>query len=487
MTNDIATRHVSLDNRPGKKLDRYHRGNGTFTKRDYDELCAIGGVPIPILDLAKAYAEKTIAKPDVGANDHLNIDDSGNVTAAAKTTAMAEEPQALPVGAVDYLNMPIPDKFKMVDAADLSEEDDKKDWVIRDVFAAGEFSYVAGVPGAGKSVIIGDASCSIACGLSDWHGHEIDRPGFVLYFAAERAPLVRRRMRAWFKHNGIRQGSANLTVVSASVNLTSEKFEDVDSIIAIIKQKEAETGKVCRFIVFDTLSRVFGPGDQHHPKDMMKLVNSVYRIMEVITGAHILLVHHTTWAGDRAKGAIDLDGSVDVSFMVDDRGGIKVMRNDGANDGEEGDVVGYTLESVELSIDENGAPINAPVVVKAEIPERERQAPANANYGKLGQKKGKAIDTGTERYRHGSIVIEIIRDIHERASKAKGIEADMSKCAAPVDVVKEAFLDRMGYMQTTDRKRKNKMNGWFNRAKESLEERNSFVVVDKTFVLPEVD
>lgn len=100
---------------------------------------------------------------------------------------------------VDWLAFEIPAKFNMVMAKDMTADDDKKTWIIKDVFAAGEFSYIAAVPGAGKSVIATDAACHIAAGLSEWHGMRIHNPGFVLYFAAERARLTRRRVRAWLK------------------------------------------------------------------------------------------------------------------------------------------------------------------------------------------------------------------------------------------------------------------------------------------------
>ncbi|WP_275552130.1 hypothetical protein [Bradyrhizobium sp. MOS001] len=114
----------------------------------------------------------------------------------------------------------------------------------------------------------------------------------------------------------------------------------------------------------DTLTRTFGPGDQHQSKDMAKYVRSCDTIIAE-TGSHLTVVHHTSWAGERGKGAIDLDGAVDASFMVKKNAAGHVLECDGTNDGEEGVICNFRMESVDLGTDEEGEPITAPVVAKA--------------------------------------------------------------------------------------------------------------------------
>jgi hypothetical protein len=85
-----------------------------------------------------------------------------------------------------------------------------------------------------------------------------------------------------------------------------------------------------------------------------------------LTGAHLTVVHHTAWSGERGKGAIDLDGAVDASFLVSKNAGTYTLKCDGANDGEEGTIATFTLQSVEIAKDEEGEPTTAPVVVPGE-------------------------------------------------------------------------------------------------------------------------
>ena len=86
--------------------------------------------------------------------------------------------------------------------------------------------------------------------------------------------------------------------------------------------------------------------------------------------AHIAAIHHSPWSDDRGKGAIDLDGAIDVSFVVnvDGTGPAKVFTLEctGANDGEEGPVTSFRLESIALGTDDDGNVTTAPVVVQAD-------------------------------------------------------------------------------------------------------------------------
>jgi len=89
-----------------------------------------------------------------------------------------------------------------------------------------------------------------------------------------------------------------------------------------------------------------------------------------VTGAHVAAIHHSGWSGDRGKGAIDLDGSVDVSYgvSVSGTGTAKIFKLEctGANDGDEGAIMSFRLDSVELGTDADGTVTNAPVVVQVE-------------------------------------------------------------------------------------------------------------------------
>jgi hypothetical protein len=125
----------------------------------------------------------------------------------------------------------------------------------------------------------------------------------------------------------------------------------------------------CVLIILDTVTRTFGPGDQHQSRDMSKYIQSVDTLSRA-TGAHVAAIHHSPWSDDRGKGAIDLDGAVDVSFVVKVQGtGLAktfTLACTGSNDGEDGPIMSFRLESVALGTDADGKITTAPVVIKVD-------------------------------------------------------------------------------------------------------------------------
>jgi hypothetical protein len=235
----------------------------------------------------------------------------------------------------------------------------KKETVVKGMLGAGEFTMISGLPGSGKSVIVTDLACHIAAGLP-WMGRKV-KQGLVIYVAAERKKLTERRMMAFRKKHGVKD--LPLLVLGGLIDMTTGTLHA--TAIAMAAKKAAEiTGQPCVWIIIDTLTRTFGPGDQHQSKDMAKYVRSCDTIIAE-TGSHLTVVHHTGWAGERGKGAIDLDGAVDASFMVKKNAAGHVLECDGTNDGEEGVICNFRMESVNLGTDEDGEPITAPVVVKS--------------------------------------------------------------------------------------------------------------------------
>jgi hypothetical protein len=239
-----------------------------------------------------------------------------------------------------------------------------KEEILQGVLGAGEFSLFVAKPGTAKSVLVGDIGCHIAAG-KDWHGRKVEQ-GLVVFFAAERKKLTERRVAAWRKKQGVT--NIPFVVVGGKLDLTTGLI-DAKTLGATIKSLEAKSGFKCVLIILDTVTRTFGPGDQHQSRDMQRYVQSVDELHRATT-AHIAAIHHSPWNEDRGKGAIDLDGAIDVSFVVNVKGKgpakAFTLECTGANDGEEGVVTAFRLESVELGTDADGKVTTAPVVVQVD-------------------------------------------------------------------------------------------------------------------------
>lgn len=261
------------------------------------------------------------------------------------------------------------------------DEDMPKEEIVKGAFGVDEFTMISGKPGSGKSVITTDLACHVAAGM-EWHGRPV-KQGLVIYIAAERKALTKRRMRAFRKHHGI--DDIPLAVLGGMLDLTSG-LADANAIIQMVKAAEEYSGQRCVWVIVDTLTRVFGPGDQNTSKDMTKFVQACDTIREGISGTHLTVIHHTGWAGDRGKGAIDLDGAVDASFLVKKEAAGYILECDGTNDGDEGIIARFRMEGVQVG-EKDGEPTMAPVVVPTDAVTAGERLVAN-----ITGHKAKALD-----------------------------------------------------------------------------------------------
>lgn len=353
-----AARSCGVAQKDGDRAtaDRIKRGleKTQNTPRDLSHVETTGGdydnTPInrdAIDSIIKSAKTKKAAKAAAADNDNV-ASEKPEKAAIAPTPELANmDAQATPKKR---------ERFELT-WFDQIEEGKPKEEFIKKVLGESEFTTISGLPGTGKSVIVTDMACHVAKGM-DWHGRKV-RQGLVIYVAAERKKLTERRMMAFRKKHDVHD--VPLLVIGGRLDFTKD-LNDAKALIGAIKEAEEATEMKCVWVIIDTLTRVFGAGDQNASKDMSRFVQSCDEILAE-TKAHVTAIHHSAWSGERGKGAIDLDGAVDASFMVKKEHGKYKLVCDGTNDGEEGDILAFTMESVEIGIDEEGEPTTAPVVV----------------------------------------------------------------------------------------------------------------------------
>jgi hypothetical protein len=145
-----------------------------------------------------------------------------------------------------------------------------KDELVKGVLGTGEFSLFVAKPGTAKSVLLVDIGCHIAAGI-DWQGRKV-KQGLVVFFAAERKPLTERRVAAWRKRHDLT--NIPFAVVGGKLDLTTG-LVDATALASTIAELELKSGHPCVLIIVDTVTRTFGPGDQHQSRDMSKYIQSV--------------------------------------------------------------------------------------------------------------------------------------------------------------------------------------------------------------------
>ncbi len=184
-------------------------------------------------------------------------------------------------------------------------------WLVPGVLTEGSLAAIYGAPESGKSFLAVDMSMAIAGGV-DWHGRQVERGG-VLYIAAEGAPGLGKRFRAW-KMDRCAQGCRfDLHLMRDDLNLAAEK----DGGARAFAQAVADELGPLRLIVIDTLNQTAAGADENSAKDMGRYIASM-KLLRNATGAAVVVVHHSGKdLGKGMRGSSALLGAMDTTVEVE--------------------------------------------------------------------------------------------------------------------------------------------------------------------------
>ncbi|MGU3538113.1 AAA family ATPase [Methylobacterium sp. A54F] len=253
-------------------------------------------------------------------------------------------------------------------AFDDVETEIRKEWTIAGLIGVGELSVWFGAPGEGKSLAIMDAGLHVAAGLP-WHDR-LTRRGAVLYVAAERPGLVKRRVAAWRKRHGL--SGLPFGIVPGRFDFSTAK-DDAEEIARIAAEYELTTGYAVALIIIDTKARTMGGGDENSARDMARYVDHVSLIQDQ-TGAHVAIVDHTPHdAPHRMRGHGALLGAADTTIRVAKApAGLHTLQVDKVNDGEAVSLA-FSVETEIVGHDPvSGQDTTAPIAIPADPPDNGR-------------------------------------------------------------------------------------------------------------------
>jgi AAA domain len=262
-----------------------------------------------------------------------------------------------------------------------------KRWLIKGVIAFGETSSWIAPPGKGKSALHSDISVHLAAGL-DWRGHRTKGKFGVVYFAFERADLVKRRNAAYAKRLDLK--GLPIAIASQIINLMHPKCVDV--ILATIRAAETRFGIPVSYIVIDTFAKgiAAGGGDEDKARDQNRCLTNLRRVHEQID-LHIAIVGHTgkdETKGSRGSNAHPADADVQVQIFGEEIKSARVIKG---NDQPEGELIAFKLESADLGIDEDGDSITTAILCDQMFEEQ-----ARAPKRKLSDRQKLALGALTE-------------------------------------------------------------------------------------------
>lgn len=171
---------------------------------------------------------------------------------------------------------------------------------------------VIGESTGGKSFSMVALAAAVATGTT-WAGHQVDRPGTVVYFAGEGRRGLVRRFAAWERHHGIKIPKGRLYLPKVRVEFTAKGIRTVAEELAKLPEPPV-------LLILDTLVRYLPAGaDENSAKDMMAFINGIDELRDRF-GCVNALVHHTGHGAEtqgRARGSSAFRAALDWEILID--------------------------------------------------------------------------------------------------------------------------------------------------------------------------
>jgi hypothetical protein len=219
-------------------------------------------------------------------------------------------------------------------------------WRVKGLLPEQGVAAVYGASGSGKSFLVLDLALAL-CRGSAWFGNRVHRCS-VTYVCLEGAAGMSLRLKAL--------GEAvpeDLLFLTAPVNLLMTK--DLTDLVEAIRAEGAEGGVV----VVDTLSRSMPGADESSSVDMGQAIAGANAIQRGLGGL-VLLVHHTGKDASKGlRGHSSLLAALDAAIEVRRDGDARSFSLTKAKDGQDGLQHHFTLDVVNLGIDDDGDPITS--------------------------------------------------------------------------------------------------------------------------------
>jgi hypothetical protein len=233
----------------------------------------------------------------------------------------------VPLGGAPETILPRPAKFTPFPADDLDRLPPVS-WHIAGEIPRQSFGALFGPTGSGKSFFALDRALILA------------QTAPVVYVAAEGAAGYAARKIAWCKQQ--KKGAGQLWFVGEAVNLL-DPTEALAFTTAILPLKPA-------LVIFDTLARCMIGGDENSARDMGLLV-ATCDDLRAVTGATVLVVHHTGKTGQVERGSSALRAACDFMLSLVSDDGLITLTCEKSKDAEP-----FEPRSMRLVICETGRP-----------------------------------------------------------------------------------------------------------------------------------
>ncbi|MFI9079159.1 AAA family ATPase [Streptomyces sioyaensis] len=178
--------------------------------------------------------------------------------------------------------------------------------LVGDLLHLDSLARVVGPSGHMKSFMVIDFAAHVGTG-KQWHGQYV-RQGTVVYLVAEGSRGIRKRVRAWEKHHGLK--ADNVFFLPRPVQAMSPEWDVL--IEAMHRLSPA-------LIVIDTQARISVGVEENSAKELGVVVDRMEQL-RAATGSCVLVIHHTGHIGEHGRGSSSAKGALQSELHVSKKG-----------------------------------------------------------------------------------------------------------------------------------------------------------------------
>ncbi|MFE1849911.1 AAA family ATPase [Streptomyces sp. NPDC059489] len=227
--------------------------------------------------------------------------------------------------------------------------------LVGDLLHLDSLARIIGPSGHMKSFVTIDLAAHVGTGMQ-WHGHHV-RQGTVVYLVAEGARGIRKRVRAWEKHYGLKMD--NVLFLPRPVQAMGPEW---DTLIEAMRRLQPQ------MIIIDTQARVSVGVEENSNTEVGVVIERVEDLRRA-TGACVLVIHHTGHVGEHGRGASSAKGALQSELHVSKKGDnaknivVTVKVGKQKDDEESGDIqFGLKVITLEGEAKPDGRPVTSVVL-----------------------------------------------------------------------------------------------------------------------------
>ncbi|MBP5931850.1 AAA family ATPase [Streptomyces sp. LBUM 1479] len=232
--------------------------------------------------------------------------------------------------------------------------------LVGDLLHLDSLARIIGPSGHMKSFVTIDLAGHVGTGMK-WHGHHV-RQGTVVYLVAEGARGIRKRVRAWEKHYGLKMD--NVLFLPRPVQTTGTEW---DTLIEAMRRLQPQ------LIVIDTQARVSVGVEENSAKELGIVVDRIEDLRRA-TAACVLVVHHTGHVGEHGRGSTSAKGALQSELHVSKKGDtakniVVTVKVGKQKDDEEGGDLQFGLQVITLDGEAkpDGRPVTSVVLESLDV------------------------------------------------------------------------------------------------------------------------